>query len=116
MLAVAQQKDLTDSTEFRFGLPVSNDDTVKQVRFDLDPANQWIVVTPSDVPNKLRNVLDRKEIYDGWEKGEIFYDKSIDRYLLRMKNGNAITTYGFATDGSSVSFTEENIVTVDSID
>lgn len=116
MIAAAQQKDITDSTEFRYGLPISNDDTTKQVRSDQDPANQWIAVSASQIPKKLRRTLDRHDVYDGWEKGKIFFDRSINQYLLRMRNGNAITTYGFAADGSSVSFTEENIVTDDSID
>jgi hypothetical protein len=115
LLAVAQQKDLTDSTEFRYGLPVSNDDTTKQVRSDEDPANQWVEVSGSGIPRKLKKALVRNDVYEGWEKGKIFYDKSINQYLLRMQNGNAITTYGFAADGSSVSFTEENIVSVDSV-
>lgn len=117
IFAVAQhQKDLTDSTQFRYGLPVSNDDTTKQVRSDQDPANHWVAVRSSEIPKKLRRTLDRKDIYEGWERGEIFYDKSINRYLLRMRNGNAITTYGLTADGSSVSFTEEDVVTPDSLD
>lgn len=116
VLAVAQQKDLTDSTEFRFGLPISNDDTTKQVRSDQDPANQWVAVPPSGLPRKLKRALDRNEVYEGWENGKIFFDKSINQYLLRMRNGNAITTYGLAADGSPVSFTEENIISVDSIE
>jgi hypothetical protein len=115
MLAVAQQKDLTDSTEFRYGLPVSNDDTTKRVRSDQDPANQWVEVPGSGIPRKLKRALERNDVYEGWEKGKIFYDKSINQYLLRIRNGNAVTTYGFAADGSSVSFTEENIVSVDSV-
>jgi hypothetical protein len=115
-ICFAQQKDLTDSTEFRFGLPVSNDDTVKEVRTDQDPSNQWIAIKGSAIPKKLRRVLDKRETYEGWEKGELYYDKSIDRYLLRMHEGNAVRTYGLAADGSPVSFAEEKIVSEDSID
>jgi hypothetical protein len=61
ILAIAQQKDLTDSTEFRYGLPVSNDDTVRQVRSDLDPANQWVEVAASQIPKKLKRALERNE-------------------------------------------------------
>ena len=114
--AVAQhQKDLTDSTEFRYGLPVSNDDTTKQVRSDQDPANQWLAVPASQIPKKLRRALERNDVYEGWERGNIFFDKAINQYLVRIRNGNAITTYGFAADGSSVSFTEEDIVPADSV-
>ena len=116
ILAFAQQKDLTDSTEFRYGLPVSNDDTTKRVRSDQDPANQWVAVPASAVPKELKRALERNDVYKGWEQGKVYFDKSINQYLLRMRNGNAITTYGFAADGSSVSFTEENIVSPDSID
>lgn len=115
MLTFAQQKDLTDSTEFRFGLPISDDDTVKHVRSDQDPANQWIAVSGAAIPEKLRRTLDKNEIYRGWEKGKLFFDKSINQYLLRMREGNAVRTYGLAADGSPVSFTEENIVSEDSI-
>lgn len=113
--AQAQQKDLTDSTEFRYGLPVSNDDTTKRVRSDLDPANQWLTVEQSKIPKKLRRILNRKDIYEGWEQGDLFFDKSINRYLLRMHDGNVVRTYGLAADGSPVSFTEEKIVAEDSI-
>lgn len=113
-VSLAQQKDLTDSTTFRYGLPVSNDDTTREVRSDQDPANQWILISKDAIPRKLRRKLDRNDVYRGWEKGNIYYDRSIDQYLLRIKNGNAITTYGLAPDGSAVSFTEENILSEDS--
>jgi hypothetical protein len=115
VVAVAQQKDLTDSTEFRFGLPVSNDDTTQRVRSDQDPANQWIAVDNSALPKKLKRTLDRNEIYEGWEKSELYFDKRINRYLLRMRDGNVVRTYGLAPDGSPVSFTEEEILTPDSV-
>lgn len=114
-IAQAQQKDLTDSTEFRYGLPVSNDDTVKQVRSDLDPANQWISVERSEIPKRLKRTLERQDIYEGWEQGDLFFDKSINRYLLRMREGNVVRTYGLAADGSPVSFTEEVVVSADSV-
>lgn len=116
LAGIAQQKDLTDSTTFRYGLPVSNDDTTREVRSDQDPANQWIAVSKDAIPRKLRRKLERNDVYRGWEKGTLYYDKSIDQYLLRMRNGNAITTYGLAADGSAVSFTEEDIISEDSID
>lgn len=112
----AQQKDLTDSTTFRYGLPVSNDDTTREVRSDLDPANQWILVSKDAIPRKLRRKLERNDVYRGWEQGTLYYDRAIDQYLLRIRKGNAITTYGLAADGSAVSFTEENILSEDSID
>lgn len=111
-----QQKDLTDSTTFRYGLPVSNDDTTREVRSDQDPANQWILVSKDEIPRKLRRKLERNDLYRGWEKANLYYDRSIDQYLLRLRRGNAIATYGLAADGSPVSFTEENILSEDSID
>jgi hypothetical protein len=116
ILVAGQQKDLTDSTEFRFGLPVSNDDTVSRVRTDEDPANQWVAVKGSEIPKKLRRTLERNEIYEGWERGELLYDKRIDRYLLRMREKNSVRTYGLAADGSPVSFAEENVAEEDSVD
>lgn len=116
LVVSGQQKDLTDSTTFRYGLPVSNDDTTRAVRSELDPANQWILISKDAIPRKLRKKLDRNDVYQGWEKGNLYYDRSIDQYLLRIRNGNAITTYGLAPDGSPVSFTEENILSEDSVD
>lgn len=115
VISFGQQKDLTDSTEYRFGLPVSNDDTTKRVRSDLDPANQWIAVKRTDIPKKLRRTLERNDIYEGWEEGELFFDKSINRYLLRIRREDVVTTYGLAADGSPVSFTEEKMVSGDSV-
>lgn len=116
VLVVAQQKDLTDTLEFRYGLPVSEDDTSDEVRSDEDPANQWLEVRHSEIPRKLRRILDRKDIYEGWDKGTVYYDKSIDQYLVRMKVGDATRTYGFAANGDQVSFTEERTFTGDSLD
>ena len=116
LVVSGQQKDLTDSPTFRYGLPVSNDDTTRAVRSELDPANQWILISKDAIPRKLRKKLNRNDVYRGWEKGNLYYDRSIDQYLLRIRNGNAITTYGLAPDGSPVSFTEENILSEDSVD
>jgi hypothetical protein len=116
LLVIAQQKDLNDTIEFRYGLPVSGDDTTDEVRSDQDPANQWVAVSESEIPRKLRRVLDRNEAYEGWEKGTIYFDKSINQYLLRMRVDDAIRTFGFMSDGSAVSFTEERILPSDSID
>jgi hypothetical protein len=115
LAAAAQQKDLTDSTEFRFGLPVSDDDTVARVRSDEDPSNQWIPVKSSAIPKKLRRTLEKNDIYEGWQKGELFFDTRINRYLVRIREGSAVRTYGLAADGSPVSFTEENVNEEDSV-
>jgi hypothetical protein len=116
LLGYCQQKDLTDSTVFRYGLPISNDDTTKQVRTDEDQANQWVAVDAKQIPDALRKTLEKKEIYKGWEQGQIYYDKSINQYVVRMREAKSIRTYGFSAEGAAISFAEENIIAPDSID
>jgi hypothetical protein len=116
LIGLAQQKDLTDTTVFRYGLPVSNDDTTKQIRTDEDLANQWVPVDAKKIPDALRRTLERKEVYDGWEQGQIYYDKSINQYVVRIREAKSIRTYGFSAEGAPVTFAEENILPRDSID
>ncbi len=102
-----QQKDLTDSTEYRFGLPISNDDTTGTVRADEDPANAWILLQPNQLPKALVHTLRKNDLYKGWERSRLYYDKKIDTYLVRMKDGSSVRTYGFNKNGRPVSFSDE---------
>jgi hypothetical protein len=114
LIAFSQQKDLTDSSEYRYGLPVSNDDTVKRARSDED-RDRWVAVPVNKIPKRLRHTLQKNDVYEGWEKGEVFYDGTIDRYLVRIREEKSIRTYGFNSGGGAVSFTEEDVITEDSI-
>jgi hypothetical protein len=110
-----QQKDLTDSTEFRYGLPVSNDDTTQRVLTDEDPSNRWEPVEAAKIPKRLRETLQDKEVYDGWEQGQIYFDKSVKQYLVRIREAKAVRTYSFSEEGAVVSFAEEDVIPRDSI-
>jgi hypothetical protein len=114
LIGFSQQKDLTDSTEYRYGLPISNDDTVKRARSDEERA-RWTAVPINKIPKKLRHTLQKNDVYEGWEKGEVFFDAAIDRYLVRIREEKSVRTYGFSSSGAAVSFTEEDVVSEDSI-
>lgn len=116
LVVFSQQKDLTDSTVFRYGLPISNDDTTKRVRTDEDPTNQWQAVEAKKIPDALRRTLERKEVYEGWEQGQIYYDKHVNQYVVRLRDTKSIRTYGFSAEGAVISFAEEDLQAEDSID
>lgn len=115
LLNLAQQKDLTDTTEFRYGLPISNDDTTERVKTDEDQYNQWVPIDAQKIPDALKNTLNKKEIYNGWERGQLYYDKRIRQYVVRIREAKSIRTYSFSREGAVISFAEEDIVPKDTL-
>ena len=115
LLNFAQQKDLTDTTEFRYGLPISNDDTTERVKTDEDQYNQWVPIDAQKIPDALKNTLNKKEIYNGWERGQLYYDKRIRQYVVRIREAKSIRTYSFSREGAVISFAEEDIVPKDTL-
>lgn len=109
VMVYAQQKDLTDSTEFAYGLPISDDDTVRQVRSEDDPRNLWRGLTPSEIPSKLQHTLNSESLFAGWKKSQLYYDERAELYLVRIREKTSVRTYGFNANGKPVTFTEEDL-------
>src|SRR5688572_17565561 len=75
-----------DSTRYINGLPVSEDDTVKQFpQEDLGAKNKLIAVELNDLPSKLVDVLKKEEQYQGWQDSTIYFEKNTGIYHVPVK-------------------------------
>jgi hypothetical protein len=96
-----------DSTRYIFGLPVSEDDTASQVvANDLEPKNRYTPVSANDLPEKLRNVLQKKEQYRGWQDSTIYLERNTGLYIVPIKYDEGVKLFGFSENGHPVTYNE----------
>ena len=96
-----------DSTLYINGLPVSEDDTARQVpHSDLEPKNDLTVVTEHALPDKLRTVLENETQYRGWRDTSIYLQKNTGIYLVPIKTEKSVKIFGLNESGNPVTFSE----------
>jgi hypothetical protein len=72
------------------------------------PANQpaqkedRIEIKHQEVPAKLRNVLQADSKYQGWENGNLYFERTTDQYLLHLIKENSTQTYRFDKAGKPI--------------
>jgi hypothetical protein len=102
------QSDST--TEYRQGLPVSDDDTVQNFPArDFYPKNKYKVVPPSEVPEKVLKTLNRKSVYRGWEQMPVYLDVNIDIFYVRVRSTSDTITFGLNRQGKAVAYGRKSI-------
>jgi hypothetical protein len=106
-IPLCAQSDASDSTENIFGLPVTNDDTVRQVFPDRPPRDVLVRVPENEIPKRLRKALD-KDVYKGWERRGVFRDRNTGLYIISIREKTSTRTYGFNENGSPVTFDEHS--------
>ena len=103
---VHAQSDAFDSTEYVFGLPVTNDDTVYRRPADHAPKDILVRIPNSDLPKQLRATLNEDEIFKGWEQRGVFRDKNTDLFIVYIKKNDGTRMYGLNRKGKVVTFNE----------
>jgi hypothetical protein len=109
------QRNAFDSTEYIFGLPVTYDDTVRQVFPDHPPKDVLVKVPENEIPKRLRKSLDKDGIYSGWEKRGVFRDKNTGLYIISIREKTSTRTYGLNGNGKPVTY-DEHSAPADSIE
>jgi hypothetical protein len=71
---------------------------------DLEPFRDSVLVSLGQIPVKLRQELQSKDVYDGWENATLYFEKASKTYKLYLPDEKTIRIYGFSSDGHPVSF------------
>ena len=97
----------SDTTEFVYGIPVTEEDSVENIPFpDLEPVDNYRKLSKSDLPSGLSNSLDRKEEFKGWEKRGVYLDRNTGLYIVTIPFGDAFRIFGLDKDGKGVTYKE----------
>jgi hypothetical protein len=95
----------SDSTLYINGLPVTQDDTVRNYpSSDYYPKDKTVVVPSNRLPEKLRTILNREPLYKGWDRLPVLYDKNTDRYTVRVITENDTVFYGLDRKGNPLTY------------
>ena len=95
-----------DSTRYIFGLPVSEDDTAQVPTDDFEPKNRLTAVAPDQLPEKLREELESKEQYKGWEDSTVYFQNNTGLYLVPIKTDESVKLFGLTENGQPVTYNE----------
>ena len=94
-----------DSTVYRFGLPITEDDTTRQFPpADIEPENKMVAVRVNDLPKKLLKTLNSEEQYAGWRDTTIYFQKNTGLYHVPVKREDGVTVFGLNEEGHPVTF------------
>jgi len=94
-----------DSTVYRFGLPVTEDDTTRQFpAVDMEPQNKLVAVRANELPKKVLRALNREEQYHGWRDTTVYFEKNTGLYHVPVKHEDGVRVFGLNADGHPVTF------------
>lgn len=93
-----------DSTEYAYGIPVTEDDTATNFpSTDFYPPRNLKKLIPPELPRRVLKALTHEFQYKGWERGELFYDRNTENYLVQIPRNNDIYVYTLSAEGKPVS-------------
>jgi hypothetical protein len=94
-----------DSTVYRFGLPVSNDDTTGQfLQDDQIPRDEWKAIPLDDLPAEVLEAITEENQYKGWRDSTVYFEKNTGHYLVPVDEEDGLRIYGLNEDGEPVTF------------
>lgn len=94
-----------DSVRLIHGLPVVEDTVSEEVTPTprLDSAEK---ISPRDLPPRVMRALQRKDVYRGWERGRIFFEREAGLYRIEIPVGAVTRVIGLDTAGRPVTYDE----------
>lgn len=105
MLSAAELLGQNDSTKYRFGLPVSEDDTARHFPpTDFAPETRIQVVPASELPEEVLEALTTEEQYEGWRDTLVYFEKNTGLYRVPVKRKDGIRIFGLNKRGKPVTF------------
>ena len=103
LLAAAPLFAQNDSTVYRFGLPISEDDTAGQfLERDPIPRNEWKAVR--DLPEEVLEAITEEDQYKGWRDSTVYFEKNTGLYLVPVEREDGVRIYGLNENGNPVTF------------
>ena len=107
LLAVFPVFGQDDSTRYIHGLPVSDDDTVRNFpQRDRQPDNRHRALSVRELPSELRKVLDEEPQYEGWRDSTVYLEVNTDLYIVPVKYDGGIKIFGLKENGNPVTYSE----------
>lgn len=61
-----------------------------------------VAIQVSEIPSEMKATLDANEKFKGWEKGQVYFDRSADQYIVHIVEKNATRTYRFNKTGEEL--------------
>jgi len=105
MLSMNIRAQETDSTVYRFGLPVNDDDTTEQLlQDDQVPGNEWKRISVDDLPSEVLEAITEGKQYQGWRDSTVYFEKNTGHYLVPVEAEDGLRIYGLNEDGEPVTF------------
>lgn len=65
-----------------------------------------VAIQVSEIPHQMKATLEANEKYKGWEKGQVYFDRSADQYIVHVVEENATRTYRFEKNGRELTTNE----------
>lgn len=102
------QIDSDTSTVYRYGLPISEDDTVTNFPgFDFKPFNEYKKVSFDALPKELREELNENSRFSGWRDSLLYFDDVNNRYFVTIPVDSTVQIFGFNKRGNVITFDEQ---------
>lgn len=96
-----------DSTRYIHGIPVSDDDTVRNFpQRDRQPDNRYRPLSVAELPSGLLKVLDEEPQYDGWRDSTVYFEVNTDLYIVPVKYDGGVKIFGLQEDGNAVTYSD----------
>jgi hypothetical protein len=100
----------SDSTQYVYGIPVTDEDSVENIPFpDLEPIDNYRKLDRSDLPSGLVKALETNDQFKGWEKRAVYLDKNTDLYIVTIPFGDAFRVFGLDKNGKGVTYKEISV-------
>ena len=105
MLSAADLLGQNDSTVYRFGLPVGEEDTTRHFpATDMEPETKMIAVPVSELPAEVLEALTSEDQYEGWRDTTVFFEQNTGLYRVPVKSKDGIRIFGLNKRGDPVTF------------
>ena len=73
---------------------------------DTEPFRDSVRLEDNQVPRKLKKILQRDDLYRGWENAGIYLNTNTKLYMLYLSADSLTRKYGFDEYGKVVTFTQ----------
>ena len=105
MISAAELLGQNDSTIYRFGLPIPEDDTARNFpATDIEPETKMMAVPASELPAEVLEALTSQDQYEGWRDTTVYYEKNTGLYRVPVKDKDGIRIFGLNKEGEPVTF------------
>ena len=71
-----------------------------------------VEIPKEKLPSAMLEELDNNPRYEGWEEGNVFYERNTGQFIVHVKRDNTTQTFRFDKEGRSLK-SNENLVVPD---